>query len=149
MTRPKMPQHQAAAPAATHRKIATCEEVDCPRFLSGFDLILPDPPPDIPASHPRCATPQDAALCGYCVHHERLRYIRSGDSGREFREHHDQEGMVRFRFPPGTQCFQPHTAPNGREAIYLINDQKVRGRDWTDSLGESLDKHGLLSRKGG
>lgn len=109
-------------------------------MLNGFELILPDPPTPLPQGHVACPTPESAAACGHCVNFERLRYFRSGDSGRQFTEEQRVEGLTVFRFPAGEECFQQHSIPNGREMLYSIERQKVRGTDWIESLGEELDK---------
>jgi len=137
LTRRKL-DAKVMAPPSTHRRIATCKEVDCVQMLSGFELILADPPTPLPRDHAPCATPEKAARCSHCISHERLRYFRSGDSGRHFKEVRKVEGLVSFVFPPGEECFKQHSIPNGREALYSINGNKARGVDFIEHVGDTL-----------
>jgi len=112
-------RHRAAAPAATHKRIARCEEVDCPHYLIGWETAVGSESPQ--------------AL-----------YIRH-NSQRRFEEHQTGNGEVTFYFSAGQQCFRQHMVSNGREAIFLI---KISGKQaqvlpspetWRDDFAEELE----------
>lgn len=84
---------------------ATCEEVDCPRFLQGWVSRIDE---------------------GTTLGQAQAAYIRS-DRSRKALEVRTPEGLTEFRYPPGQTCFRAdeHRIRNDRPAIHL-----VRGGDW-------------------
>ena len=105
-------------PLETHWESVRCEDVDCPRFTSGFQTIVP----------------ADSQLAGW---------IRVNLKGtHHWREEHQAGGLIAFSFPPGQQCFLglagQHKFPNGRQAILIqqIGEREprvLRPDDWVDS----------------
>jgi hypothetical protein len=98
------------APVNTHRRYATCQEVDCPAFAKGwkmgFDLTDPE---------------KSAAAKWIRLH-----------SGRRFTVDESVVGKVILTFHSGQSCFQKHTVSIEREPIYV-----VRGGDWRAQIGDS------------
>lgn len=81
-----------SAPIPTHRRIATCAEVDCSHYMNGWIT--------------KVATGSQAAL-----------YIRHL-SGRKFVEK-AEGGHSTFTFYPGQKCFRSHTASLDRPPFLL------------------------------
>jgi hypothetical protein len=104
---PKLPAHAMRTyaldqPLATHYRVASCAEVECPAWAHGWRMgyDLTDP-----------AKVEAANL------------IRN-KSGRAFT--FEVVGtVVTFTFPPGQQCFRVHRVPLEREPLMV-----VRGGDW-------------------
>lgn len=90
-----------AAPKQTHRRKATCEEVNCGAYLRGWVTILPTSRPDLIA----------------LLKNSGRRYVETPQAG----------GMVEFKFEAGQACFDvaKHTVRLDRPELYL-----VRGGDW-------------------
>ena len=118
------------APLATHHRVASCDEVDCPNWRSGWRTVI-----------------DEATDLGQ----HQARYIRR-ESGRGFTERREGALTV-FEFEAGQQCFASHSRPLEREPIYLVRDGDQRGNprgtrarvhasgaDWVDDMQESLDK---------
>lgn len=95
--------YQIVAPVSTHFRDATCAEVDCAAYLSGWRTVVDE----------RVDLGQGQA-----------HYIRT-ESGRRFVEHRDEAGMTVFEFPAGQKCFRPHKARLDRPEIYVVT-----GGDW-------------------
>lgn len=122
------PSHVAAqqfsvdAPLATHWERATCEDVDCAEYLNGWMTILPWNSPLINT-------------------------LRT--SGRRFTEERSDDGMIRFVFSPGQECFRSslHRAGNGRPADFLWRNREegrsparvVGEGEWQERFEETLD----------
>lgn len=115
----KLQQYRAVLPAQTHRREATCEEVDCPHYLNGW----------------KTAVGNDGA---------QAYYVRK-DSGRDFTEMIEGD-IVTFIFPPGQTCFRDHSLPTGQPPIYLRESRgqprfvHKNGEEWVEDFGEHLDK---------
>jgi hypothetical protein len=94
--------YQLSAPPSSHRRPASCAEVECGAMQHGWQMGF-----DV-------TDPEKAAA---------VKWIRM-HSGRQFRT--EQVGSkVILTFLPGQACFEPHTIPLEREPFYL-----VRGGDW-------------------
>jgi hypothetical protein len=110
---------RAVMPPATHRREATCEEVDCTHYLGGWKTVV--------------GTETQQAL-----------YIRK-ESGREFTEM-IEGSLITFIFPPGQTCFRPHTFPTGRPPIFKRERPgespfiHQRGEDWMEDFGTELER---------
>lgn len=85
----------------SHRRKATCEEVECPNWQRGWLTAL-----DV-------AVPQQAQLADW-IRLSSKRHFSAERVGT----------TVRFTFPAGQSCFTPHTLPV-REPVFL-----VQGGDW-------------------
>lgn len=111
---------------ASHRRPASCEEVECERWQRGWLTAL-----DV--SDPK--------------HAETANWIRL-KSGRRFTV--DEVGSaVTFSFPPGQSCFAPHTVPF-KPHLFLVQGGDWRGNPrnipvvrhsgvqaWVDDFGEN------------
>lgn len=117
-----------AMPVETHRRRASCAEVNCPHYLHGWATTV-------------AAGSDDEAL------------IRR--AGRHFTIPERLEGgFVRFTFPPGQPCFRAasHTISLEREPFYGVRDGDWRGNptgrrrrhangaDWTDDFMTHVDR---------
>lgn len=111
---PKMPvdayqTYQAVRPRATHSRPASCREVNCQAYASGWESVI-----DVSTDLGR----------------RQANYIRL-KSGRHFTAH--VEGTrVRFRFPGGQRCFAEHRVDIDKPTIYLM-----RGGDWRATTFEA------------
>ena len=102
------------APEATHRRHATCGEVDCQNMQHGWRTVI-DETSDLGAAQ--------------------ASYIRR-ESGRKFTEERDPAGLTVFTFEPWQRCFADHTASLEREPFYL-----VRGGDWRGNPRGEVRRH--------
>lgn len=115
------------APSATHRRKATCSEVDCPQWANGWRMGF-----DV----------SDASKAA-AVNWLRLH------SGRTFTT--EQIGdKVTLTFPAGQTCFATHTLPLEREPLYIVrggdwravtsSPVKFNADDWVDDFANHQDK---------
>ena len=111
-------KYRIAAPIKTHRRKATCKEVDCPHFLIGWKTVLDE-------SKPR--------------HMRVIEWLRAGKSGLHFKEERDVEGLVAFTFPRGQRCFYaPHSARLEREAVYTRQGEVLKQEHFTEAWNEDM-----------
>ncbi len=94
--------YEFSMPAVTHTRPATCGQVDCPTQASGW------------------ITPVDESTE---LGQKQAHYIRRL-SGRIHTEG-PRDVFTLFTFPPGEECFEPHTIPLDRDPVFV-----VRGGDW-------------------
>jgi len=113
-----MTRWRATRPWATHWQEASCAEVACVKYLTGWQTILPA---------------GDAGNADY---------IRR--SGMRFQEERDAD-LVRFTFEPGQECF---TGQGGRHRRALERDPVLwRGRqvlepmEWMDTMNDHLNRY--------
>lgn len=112
-----------AAPISTHRRPASCVEVECDAWRHGW-ISLIDVSTDIGV--------------------QQANYIRL-HSGRSFTAS-EVGTLVTFTFPSGQTCFGEHTVLLEREPIYSVRDgdwrgnptgrtrRHVRADDWVDDF---------------
>lgn len=93
------------APAATHWRRATCEEVGCRAAENGWRMQL-----DLTT---------DLGLA-------QARYIKHS-SGRRYEVAEQRDGLVTLIFPGGQECFQAHQVRTGRPEKYLVKGGDFRG----------------------
>lgn len=111
--------YRATAPKATHTKSATCKEVDCYEYLTGWKTMLP----------------HDHEYLGWIRHESRLRFTESQEAG-----------LVTFLFAPGQECFlrNKHRIALNRTHIYSVSNGRGFSRrepdQWVDEMGEQLHK---------
>jgi len=115
-----------SAPTATHRRTASCEEVNCPHYLKGWITIVP------------IGSPQDL----YIRHHSGRRFTAKAEAG-----------SVTFTFPPGQQCFRQHTATLNRPPFLLRgrNGRLQRVSDpheWSDTFNETMHQAEQARKRG-
>ncbi len=123
-----MQTYRIVAPISTHWRQASCAEIDCTAYLSGWRTEIDE--------HTQLGAQQAA-------------YIRS-TSGRRFTEaRHEITRLTVFTFAPGQTCFAAgsHRAPLEREPLYVVqggdwrgNPRQIRPRvhrraeDWVDEF---------------
>lgn len=112
-----------AKPARTHRRPATCAEVNCKFYRLGWQMHIP------------IGTPLG----------ERQAHLVK-QSGRRFTAVAESAGSMLLTFEPGQSCFGAHTVPNDRPAIYVVRQGTTqpmvhtRPEDWVDDFSTHLDK---------
>jgi hypothetical protein len=99
--------YQIRAPRDTHYREATCAEVNCEAYLTGWSSLI-----------------DTATELGQWQAH----YIRF-ESGRGFTEHHAVYGgtLIEFAFEPGQKCFAEHKVRLEKPSIFLVRDGDFRG----------------------
>lgn len=108
-----MQTFRISRPVATHRRPATCAEIDCEAWRCGWTTVVP------------VGSTQEATV----------RQAMAGaidGVARHGREEKAGDGLVSFRFAAGQPCFRQtkHTKSLERPENYL-----VRGGDWRRNLG--------------
>lgn len=116
------------APAETHFRPATCQEVDCAQHERGWQTTV-----------------DESTELGQRQAH----YIRKL-SERRFSEHREMEGLTTFVFPAGQTCFRPHQVRIDRPEIFSVVGGDWRGRTnegrilpahgWVEHMQEGLEK---------
>lgn len=124
------------APAATHFRKASCEEIGCEAMENGFASLIDE-------------TTELGKKQAY--------YIRKL-SGRKFTEDSPEEGKTLFTFEAGQTCFTPHQVPLGKPELYIVRDGDYRrygnGRlhanaeDWVDDFVTHQDKFATAIERG-
>jgi hypothetical protein len=127
---------QVTTPRSTHFEDATCEQVNCPMAVSGWASLI-----------------DEATALGQKQAH----YIRRS-SGRRFVEEKSPEGLTRFVFPGGQDCFQSHQVRIERPSIYMVRsgDYRNLGRPrvhsrpefWVEEFAEQTAKIRDLQNRG-
>lgn len=126
---------QILLPPSTHRREATCDEMECGNYVNGWVTVLD---PD---------NPQHAQL---------FHLVR--DSGRHYQQMRSEEaaeqtgkplpaGLAAFVFPPGQQCFEKHTLPVGRPPLFVHKPPMGRpprlhanGENFNEHFNEETDR---------
>lgn len=128
-------------PLATHFRLATCEEVDCPNFLNGWAVAI---------------TPDDNGQkfdqiiqhCGKSWRKLTVDEAEAAQPGTSF-----AGAVYVYLFAPGQPCFYEgtnrHVLPVGRPDIFSVRGGDWRGttserrvlrpQDWQESFGEHQD----------
>lgn len=157
--------YSASSPIPTHFERATCEEIDCPRFLKGFSVKIPLDD-DLYAGRVRAAREMGAAVEALVTDNDWTPVdvtVPPWDV--------DIDGVVRnmpqgkfhlFLFPPGTTCTMAaqHKKRRDREPEFYVNSrfnnkqqrvvggQQLRGDDWLESFAEDLDAKARRRKEG-
>lgn len=104
------PQHfqtyRISAPSATHRRRATCAEVDCEKRRKGFRAQF-----DVST-----VAGKENALWVERGNHRPLLYGRTVAGN-----------LVTYTFPAGQDCFDVHSMPLEREPFYIVQGGDHRG----------------------
>ena len=127
--------YQIVSPVSTHRRPATCAEVECPNYLKGWKLRIEGLPPEM-------------------VHAART-------TGRKFTELDVTENEHWLVFEAGQPCFRAaeHTTLLDKQEIYIARDGDFRGNPtgnvrkhtrpefWLEDMQENLGRlHALHDR---
>lgn len=127
---------QILAPASTHRRKATCAEVDCKEYLGGWRVRVEGLPPEM-------------------LH-------TAKNSGRKYTELHVTEKENWLVFEAGQSCFKSvqHTLPLNRQEIFIARDGDHRGNPtgnvrkhtrpehWLEEMGENQGRLADLHQQG-
>lgn len=116
--------------------IAACDQVGCVAFHQGWTMTFDE-------------TTEQGAVAA--------RYLRSGRSGRSFRElNRTADGLSVFRFDPYQRCFAEHRT---RPELYVVRRgspsvdlglirRHTNPVDWTEDLHETLDRRLTSTQRG-
>lgn len=129
--------YQLSAPIQTHRRRASCAEVECPKRERGFKAV--------------CDT---STVAGQ----KNARWIEK--SGKAFTR--SAAGpVVTYTFPVGQDCFDRHTVSLEREPAYIVRGGDHRGNpraiatfrhrngdDWVADFAEHQDRIIALHQRG-
>jgi hypothetical protein len=138
LTPDKYQTYQIAAPHQTHYRPATCEEVDCERYLNGWRV-------DVQA----LSEQQRHAIITSCYQFTQVDEV--DDAGVQ---------LIFWEFAAGQRCFQAsnHQLPSGRPALFLVRQGDYRAskvihqyRDpesWRDDFAEHQDKWATIAQRG-
>lgn len=127
---------QILAPTSTHRRPATCAEVNCPHYTGGWRVRVEGLPPEM-------------------LH-------AATTSGRKYTELHVAEGENWLVFEAGQKCFRSahHTVPLNRQEIFIARDGDWRGNPtghvrkhtrpefWLEDMQENQGRLADLHQKG-
>lgn len=129
--------YQILAPIRTHRRPATCAEVDCVKRARGFRAQF-----DVSTVQGR----DNASYIERCG----LRFTREVTGS-----------MVTYTFPAGQNCFDKHSVSLQREPLYVVRGGDHRGnprniprvnhrnaRSWVDDFGEHQETIIAQQRRG-
>ncbi len=130
--------YSVSSPIQTHRRSATCAEVDCSAWRDGWATRV-DPRTELGAGQ------------AYYVRHDR---------SRRHREEACEDGTVRFVFEPGQRCFRQHSKSLERPELYVVRDGDWRGNptgrrrvhrtpgEWVEDFAGHLDEIERLRERG-
>jgi hypothetical protein len=151
--------YQVTSPPDTH-VVVVCEQVGCLAWRNGWDTVvderthlLTDPDAMYAEATRLGHEPSEAGavlreliLLGV----RQAEYIRSGQSGRSFRELRTEDGRTVFRFDSHQRCFAEHRS---RAELYVVRDgdwrgnprgtaprQHVRAADWVEDFAGHQDR---------
>lgn len=127
------------APQSTHFRDATCEEVNCPNLIHGWQTFV-----------------DEATDLG-----QRQAYAIRSLLRMNYTEAPGVAGGTVFTFPPGQQCFEQHRVPLEREPLYVVRDGDWRGNPrgtpvrqhdkpehWVEDFGEHQDGIARVRERG-
>lgn len=117
-------RYSLAKPAATHRRPASCAEVNCKYYREGWQMsVLPGTP----------------------LGDRQVHLIKQ--SGRRYTmPDRVAGGALLFQFEPGQNCYGTHTVAIERPAFYLVRQgsgptvHHKRPADWVEDFSTHLDK---------
>lgn len=125
------------APLATHYRNASCREMECQHYLSGW------------VSRFDTATGEGRRWA-----------VAVKRSGRRY-QYREEGTVVTFYFGPGQSCFQaPHKVETGKPEIYVVRDGDWRGNptgnkvrvgrplEFVERMAENLDNLDSAIRRG-
>lgn len=126
ITRGYGPHH---IPLPAYWEEVSCESVGCLNFIQGWVTRIPAPSTTVDLRERQ-------------RHQVLYNYIRN-DSGRSFEEKWE-DGLIKFLFPPGQQCFSTHRRPVERDPIFLVGKKSVDFDEFFYEFNETTD---LLERR--
>ncbi len=124
----------ASAPKTSHWLPASCEDVDCWRYINGFRIPL-----DADNARP---------IRGGVSTQSTAEWLRAEKAaGRlRFTEQRTGEGVIDFVFPAGHPCFESHSLPIGASEIppdllHVTAGSRYRherSADWREDMSETM-----------
>ena len=128
--------YQILAPVSSHRRPATCAEINCPNYLGGWKLRIEGLPPEM--------------------------VYAARTSGRKFTELDVTENEHWLIFEAGQACFRSaeHTLPLDKQEIFIARDGDFRGNPtgnvrkhtrpefWLEDMQENLGRLHALHERG-
>ena len=129
--------YQLLQPLATHFRIATCEEVDCPAYLHGWKTVI-----------------DESTELGQ----QQAHYIRD-ESGRRYQRDPVVfgQGLATYVFEAGQRCFRQHHEPLEREPLAIVKDgdwrmssnpRHLKPDDWVDDFANHQDRLNTQRERG-
>lgn len=127
-----------SAPLATHYNLVGCAEADCQYLETGWDSLI-DERTDLGR--------------------RQAHWIRK-EAGRRFTEEREPNGVTRFKFEAGQECFTQHRIRNMRDERYIERDGDWRGNPtgrkrvharpdhWVESFALNQDKLRTIAERG-
>lgn len=125
-----MKTYELSAPTNTHRRKASCQEIECEAHLQGWTTTV-----DV-------STELGARQANYIRLHSKRSFTVEEKPGTT---------LVSFHFYPGQECFAQHTLPLFRPPILSVRGGDWRGNptgqvmqhsrpeDWIDDCQNTLD----------
>lgn len=116
-------KYALSKPISTHRRPASCEEVNCKHWRQGWQMHIMEGTP---------------------VGDRQKHLVKL--SGRKFVRTQESPTNFLYTFEAGQTCFGAHSVPIERPAIYLVRQgagpvkQHVNPEDWVDDFSTHLDK---------
>lgn len=115
--------YRIVAPRATHTRPGTCEEADCEAQRGGWVSAV-----------------DEATELGQRQAH----YIRA-QSGRSFTEERGPDGLTRFTFTPGQDCFAQHRIDLERDPVFVRHSttrtsRRLAPADWQEDHATETDR---------
>lgn len=111
-----------------HWRKATCEEIACPHWREGWELIL--------GLNPDCVHKSNAVCDELKCHWPEVLWIRGGGVHRRFNEREQIEPLIyQFHFSAGQPCFREskHRVPKGIDPLLLRRTgRSILTMDWDE-----------------
>ena len=111
-----------------HWRKASCEEIACPHWREGWELVM--------GLNPECLHVNEAACDKLKCHWPEVQWIRAGGSKRRFMEREQIEPMIyQFHFPAEQPCFKEsrHKVPRGIDPLLLKQiGSRIIALDWDE-----------------
>jgi hypothetical protein len=130
--------YQVLSPVSTHFRPATCEEVACIHYQTGWRNVV-----------------DERTQLG-----QRQAYFVRKESRRSFTEERGEDGLTTFTFASGQPCFTRHQIKLDRQELYLVRGgdkrgnptgfhrQHTRPEHWVEDMQENQDRLRSAIEKG-
>jgi hypothetical protein len=151
-----MKTYSLVAPSETHRRPASCQDVDCQQWREGWVTALDESDPD-----QRDGANYIRLMVTRRFTEHRATRVPSIDGAGESTVVIDDTGpLTAFQFEAGQKCFGAHSMSLEREPLYVVRGGDFRGNptgewrehangeDWVDDLATNLDANRTLRDNG-
>lgn len=148
-----MKTYSLIAPEDTHRRPASCEDVDCQHWREGWASVFDETDPDQQSSAEYVRRMSDRKFVE--ARGARVPHLDGGTSLVV-----GEGPLTVFQFDAGQKCFRTHTMSLEREPLYVVRGgdhrgnptgeyrQHANGEDWVDDLATNLDANRALRENG-